>query len=135
MKNTGNSKIQFRFDLKSFLIFLSIFVIEVIIALFIDDSIIRPYLGDVLVVIMIYYFVKSFISTKTIYLVTGVVLFAYLVEAGQYFNLVGILGMQDNKLVRTVIGSSFSWIDILAYTIGGIICYLIDKEKSYDKPS
>jgi len=135
MKNTENSKTLFRFNLKSFLIFLSIFVIEVIIALFVNDRIVRPYLGDVLVVIMIYYFAKSFISTKTIYLVSAVLLFAYMVEIGQYYNLVEVLNLQNNGLMRVVIGSSFSWIDILAYTIGGMICYFIDRKKSYDKSS
>ena len=132
MRNTGNNKLQFRFSLKSFLIFLAIFVIEVLIALFVDDKIIRPYIGDVLVVIMIYYFIKSFVETKAIYLAIGVLLFAYCIEIGQYFNLVEVLGIQSNRLMRIVVGSSFSWIDMLAYTIGAAICYLVDR-KSYDK--
>jgi len=131
MKSTeNNALIRWRFNIRSFIVFLIIFFTEVIIAKFVDDSIIRPYGGDVLVVILIYYFVKSFIHTKTIYLVIAVVLFAYLVEIGQYFHLVEILGMQDNSIMRIVIGSSFSWGDIIAYTIGGIICYLIDRNKN-----
>lgn len=135
MRNIGNNRLQIRFSLKSFLIFLSIFVIEVIIALFVNDKIIRPYLGDVLVVIMIYYFIKSFIQTRSVYLIISVLLFAYAIETGQYFQLVEVLGLQDNKLMRIIIGSSFSWGDILAYTIGGAVCYLIDKKNNYDKPS
>lgn len=130
MKNTGNEKTtEWRFDIKSFIVFLIILFLEVIIALFVNDSIIRPYGGDLLVVILIYYFVKSFIRTKTIYLVTSVILFAYLVEVSQYFRLVEILRMQDNVIIKTVIGHSFSWGDILAYTAGGIICYLIDRKQ------
>lgn len=130
MRNTENKKtIEWRFDIKFFIVFLIIFFLEVIIALFVNDSIIRPYGGDLLVVILIYYFVKSFIRTKTIYLVTGVILFAYLVEVSQYFHLVEILGMQDNVIMKTVMGHSFSWGDILAYTAGGIICYLIDRKQ------
>lgn len=121
---------KWRFDLKSFIIFLIIFVIEVLIAKFVDDSFIRPYGGDILVVILMYYFVKTFVETKAVYIISsGVVLFAYLVEIGQYFHLVEVLGMHDNKIIRVVIGSSFSWMDILCYTIGGVICYLIDREK------
>lgn len=130
MKNTENSKfMEWRFNLKSFVVFLIIFIVEVIIAIYIDDNIIRPYGGDVLVVILMYYFVKTFINTKHIYLIIGVVLFAYLIELGQYFRLVEILNMQDNKIMRTVVGSSFSWVDLMAYTIGGVICYLVDKNK------
>lgn len=130
MENTENNPlIKFRFELKSFLIFLLIFVIEVIIALYVKDSIIRPYGGDVLVVMLMYYFGKSFIKTKPLYLAIAVLLFAYAVEIGQYFNLVEILGMQDNKIMRIVIGSSFSWGDMLAYTAGAIICVLIDRKR------
>lgn len=120
---------KWRFDLKPFVICIIIFFIEVFIALFVNDSFVRPYGGDILVVMLIYYFLKSFIETKTIYLVVAVLLFAYLVEAGQYFRMVEVLGLQGNTIMRVVIGSSFSWWDIVCYTIGGAICYLIDRER------
>lgn len=129
MVSTENERgIKFRFDPKSFIIFLIIFVIEVIIALYVRDSIIRPYGGDVLVVMLIYYFLKSFVGLKPLYLAIAVLLFAYAVEVGQYFNLVEVLGMQDNKVMCIVIGSSFSWGDMLAYTIGAVLCVIIDKK-------
>lgn len=124
---------EFRLNLKAFLVFLLLFVVEVLIALYVDDDIIRPYGGDVLVVIMIYYFVKSFVKVPPLYLAIGVLLFAYAVEIGQYFRMVEILGVQDNKVMRIVLGSSFSWGDILAYTLGAAICYLIDRRKSLNK--
>lgn len=131
MRNTENKRTtEWRFDLKSFIIFIIIFLTEVAIALFVDDSIVRPYGGDVLVVMMMYYFLKSFVKTRTIYLVAGVVIFAYLIEIGQYLRLVEVLGLENNTVMRIVIGSSFSWGDILAYTIGGAICYLIDRNQS-----
>jgi len=131
MANTGNSSLlKFRFDSKSFLLFLLIFAVEVVIALFVKDSIIRPYGGDVLVVILIYYFAKTFVKIKSLYLVIAVLLFAYAVEIGQYFNLVEVLHLQDNKVMRIIIGSSFSWLDMLAYTIGGVICYIIDRKNN-----
>lgn len=94
MTNTESKvAIKFRFDLKSFLCFLLIFVIEVIIALFVKDSIIRPYGGDVLVVILMYYFFKTFVKMNPLPLAIGVLFFAYAVEIGQYFNLVEVLNM------------------------------------------
>lgn len=130
MENTeNNTPLKFRFHTVSFLIFLLIFVIEVIIALFVRDSIIRPYGGDVLVVILMYYFVKAFVQTKPLYIAIGVLLFAYLVEIGQYFNLVEILDMQDNTIMRIVIGSSFSWGDMLCYTLGAAVCLLLDRKR------
>ena len=115
------------FNPKSFAVFIAIFIVEVLIALFVNDSIIRPYGGDVLVVIMMYYFFRSFIHTKPVYLVAGVLLFAYAVEFTQHLNLIDILGVRDNKVLTIILGSSFSWLDIIAYTIGGLICYFIGK--------
>ncbi|NDV94162.1 DUF2809 domain-containing protein [Dysgonomonas sp. 521] len=120
---------KWRFDKKSFVISLIIFFVEVLIAKFVDDAFIRPYGGDILVVILIYYFVRSFIRVEPLYLAIGVVLFAYMIEIGQYFGLVEILGMQDNRFMRTIIGTSFSWGDIVCYTIGGFICYLINRKE------
>ncbi len=119
---------KWRFNLKSFIIFCIIFVIEVLIAKFINDSIIRPYVGDILVVILIYYFIKAFIQTRSIYIVIATVLFAYFVEIGQYFYIVDILGV-ENKVLQIMIGSSFSWGDIACYTIGGITCYILNKDR------
>ena len=121
---------KFRFDLRSFVIFLIIFITEVLIALYLNDPVIRPYIGDILVVILMYYFVKSFIKTRTIYLVAGVLIFAYLVEISQYLRLIDLIGMRDHVLVRTVLGSHFTWIDMLAYTVGAAICYFIDRKET-----
>lgn len=79
-------------------------------------------------VILLYYFIKAFIETKSIYIVTGTVFFAYLVEIAQYFHIADILGV-ENKILRIMIGSSFSWGDIVCYTIGGVICYLLNRDK------
>jgi hypothetical protein len=120
---------KWRFDKNSFIVAVIIFFIEVLIAKFVDDSFIRPYGGDILVVILIYYFVKSFIQVKPLYLAIAVLFFAYAIETGQYFKLVEVLGLQDYTVMRIVIGTSFAWGDILCYTIGSIICYLIDRKR------
>lgn len=128
-ENTENKPVlKLRFDIKAFLIFIFIFVLEVLIALFVNDSFIRPYGGDILVVMLMYYFIKAFVQTKHIYIIIPILLFAYLVEFAQYCNLVDVLGIQ-NKILRVVIGSAFSWIDMLCYTIGATICYIIDRNK------
>jgi len=45
-------------------------------------------------------------------------LFAYLIELGQYFDLVSILKLENYTIARIVIGSTFDVLDLLAYTIG-----------------
>lgn len=120
---------KFYFDKKSFLIFLLILSIEIIIALFFHDPIIRPYVGDILVVLLIYYFVKSFCQTNPLYIAIGVLLLAYFIEWGQYINLIEILNLHNNKVAKIIIGTSFSWIDILCYTCGFGICIVLDRMK------
>ena len=136
MENTANKKQPIlRFSIKYFLLFVLIFVIEVIIALYIRDKIIRPYGGDVLVVVLIYCFVKAFLNIKTLYLAIGVLLFAYAIEIGQYFNFVELMHLENYKAMRIILGTSFSWGDMLAYTIGAVFCVLLDKDKKNDSAS
>ncbi|MDR0793208.1 MAG: DUF2809 domain-containing protein [Chitinophagaceae bacterium] len=120
---------QLQFNSKSFLIFLAILAVEIFIGAYVNDAVIRPFGGDFLVVFLVYYFVKTFIKTKSLYLITAVVLFAYLVEFGQYFHLVDILGVK-NKILRIAMGNSFSWGDMLAYTLAGICCYFLERKKA-----
>ncbi|MEO6978542.1 MAG: DUF2809 domain-containing protein [Mucilaginibacter sp.] len=107
-----------RFNRRYFVLMLLLFVIEFIIGEDFHDTIIRPYGGDFLVVILIYCFVKSFINTTVIKTALGVLLFSYMVEVSQYFHLVTLLGMQHSKLANIMLGTSFSFTDLLAYTLG-----------------
>ena len=116
----------FRFDKKSFLIAVVIFIIEVLIALYITDNFIRPYVGDVLVVILIYYFVKAFVNIGIWPLAVATLLFSYLIETLQYFQFVKVIGLGDNKLANIVIGNYFAWEDMIAYTIGITIVVFIE---------
>lgn len=113
-----------KFNYKFFSVFLVLLVIEIIIALFIRDNFIRPNVGDVIVVILIYFVVKSFFSTKSKLLPLYVFGFAVFVEILQYFNVVKLLGLENNRLARTIIGTTFDVNDIICYFIGCVILFL-----------
>lgn len=104
-----------------------LFVIEVLIALFVHDNFIRPYVGDVLVVILIYCFVKSFLDLPEFILAIGVLLFAFAIEFLQYVKIVNVLGLEKSELMRTVLGTSFAWLDLLAYVVGIGIVLMAEK--------
>ncbi len=105
-----------------FNIALVIFVIEVLIALYVKDRIIRPYVGDVLVVIMIYCFIRTYFNASAFKVAMFVLAFAFTLEIGQYFKLIDFLGLRHNKLARIVIGTKFEWLDLVAYVVGiGIV--------------
>jgi len=116
---------MFKFNFRYFLLAFLLFVVEVLIALYVHDSFIRPYFGDFLVVILIYCAVRSVFSASTLKIAVGVLLFAYLIEGLQYIHIVDRLGLSDNALARTVIGVGFAWWDMLAYTLGvGLVLLL-----------
>ena len=123
-----------KFNYRYFILTVLLFLIEVLIALFVHDKFVRPYLGDVLVVILIYCFVKSFLKSPPTLTAIWVLLFAFFIELLQYFNFVEIIGLQESRLARTVIGNSFSWEDLIAYAVGTAItlCFegIIGKKKS-----
>ncbi|WP_442787849.1 DUF2809 domain-containing protein [Flavobacterium suncheonense] len=106
-----------------------LFILETVIALYVHDQFIRPYLGDVLVVILIYCFVKSFLKVPAFPAAFGVLLFACGVEVLQYFNFVTVLGLENHKVARIVLGSSFDWQDLLAY-LGGFGLLLFFENRS-----
>ena len=107
-----------QFNRTYFLLTVLLFITEVCIALFVHDHFIRPYIGDVLVVILIYCSVKSFLKVSVIKAAIAVLLFAFSIETLQYLAIVEKLGLENNKIARIVIGTSFSWEDILAYIVG-----------------
>lgn len=116
-----------RFSPYYFLLTVMLFLAEVLIALFVHDQFVRPYLGDVLVVILIYCFLKSFIRITDTKATVFVLLFAFTIEIMQYFNLVEILGWQESKVAKTVLGNYFSWGDLVCYSVGCAIILMIEK--------
>lgn len=94
-------------------------IIEVLIALYVRDNFVRPYVGDMLVV---YAFVRIFIPDKVKLLPLWVFIFAVAVEILQWFHIVAILGLTDNRFFSVLIGGVFDVKDILCYGVG---CFLL----------
>ena len=95
--------------------------IEVIIALYVHDDFIRPYIGDVLVVIVIYTFIRIIVPEKCKFLPLYIFIFAAGVELLQLANIVEILGVEDNRFLKILIGSVFDIKDIVCYAVGCVI--------------
>lgn len=117
---------MFFFNKQYFALTFILFCIEIFIALFVHDNFIRPYIGDLLVVILIYCFLKSFLILKNLLAVTYVLVFAFTIEFLQFLNIIEILGLEDSKLARIIIGTSFSWEDLLMYVAGGLIIIVFE---------
>lgn len=105
-----------------FSFFLLLLATEVVIALYCHDDFIRPYVGDVLVVILLYCLANAVVLDKMKLLPLWIFIFACLVEVGQYFNYVELLGFSDNPILSTAMGTSFAFEDIVCYFVGCAIC-------------
>lgn len=103
-----------------------LFVIEVLIAAFLTHGFIRHTFGDFLVVILIYCFFKSFFIINSTTLAISVLIFAFAVEFLQLVNLLETLNLQNNHLIKIMLGSSFQVSDLVAYTLGIITVLLIE---------
>lgn len=109
------------------LITIGILIAEILIAtIFSGIGIIRSYLGDYLVVILLFYLVKSGFDVSPLALSILVFLFAGAIETAQYFHLADVLGLRYGGLFGTLLGNSFSWLDILMYFLGCLTAYFVE---------
>lgn len=119
-----------KFNWTYFIIALVLFFIELLIVKYVHDQIIRPYFGDFLFVIFIYCSIKSLFDTSYLKIAIGVLIFSFLLEILQYFNFVNLIGLGHSELARTVIGTSFEWIDLIAYTLGIVFVIFVENKLS-----
>jgi len=118
-----------RFRVRYFLTSLLLLGVEIFIGAYMHDPVIRPYGGDFLVVILLYCLVRSFWDVRIVAAAVGVLLFSYLIEAGQYFGLADRLGFRGNSLMRVILGNYFTWTDIMAYTLGIVSVLWVERVK------
>ena len=109
------------------LIFCGLLAIEVVIALFVNDSFVRPYVVDVLVTLLLCCLCRVIIPSKIRLLPIYVFVFAACVEIGQYFDLVALLGLADNRILSVALGRTFSWADLVCYAVGCVAAFMLDR--------
>lgn len=118
-----------KINIKYLIAFIIVFLIEVVIALFVDDRIVRPYIGDILVIILMYTFIRGFIKKEIKFLPIYLFIFAAFIEIMQFFNIVEMMDLQDSKILSVIIGSTFDMKDIICYFIGSIILMIWNRIK------
>ena len=126
IRYTGNDKIMKK---RYIYIVLSImlFGIEILIGLFAGGWI-RSYLGDVLVVILLYTICRMISPEKPErwFVLPSVILgFSFVVEFLQLWGFCDRFGI-TNTFLRILIGTGFSVVDLVCYSIGIIPCYVAE---------
>lgn len=117
-------------DEKQRIVYLSLFLfftlIEVLIALFVRDAFIRPYVGDVLVTVVMCCFLRVCFPKGSPFLVLFVFLFAAAVEVGQYFDYASLLGLDGIRFFRILMGTTFSVADLICYAVGCSLFFIVE---------
>ncbi len=103
-----------------------LFIIESFIAFFVRDGFVRPYLGDVLVVMLLFFAVSAVAPVRPVPLALAVLLFACVVELTQAAKLIHRLGWEDRLWVRLVLGDTFQWGDLLCYAAGAAAALAVE---------
>lgn len=108
-------------------IFCGLLAVEVCIALFVHDAFVRPYVGDMLVTLLLCCMCRVILPDKIRLLPVFVFLFAACVEIGQYFDVVALMGLTDNRFLSIALGRTFSWMDLVCYAIGCVAAFVLDE--------
>ena len=108
-------------------IFCGLLAVEVCIALFVHDAFVRPYVGDMLVTLLLCCMCRVILPDKIRLLPVFVFLFAACVEIGQYFDVVALMGLTDNRFLSIALGRTFSWMDLVCYAIGCVVAFGLDE--------
>ena len=107
---------------------LALLMVELLIAIFVKDGFIRPYLGDVLAVILVFMAIRAVFAAGE-WTAAGIALsIAVIIEFGQLIGILNILGLAHHQWLRVVIGTGFDVKDLLAYAIGALIAVVVDRQ-------
>ncbi|MBO5746888.1 MAG: DUF2809 domain-containing protein [Clostridia bacterium] len=96
-------------------------VVEVLIGAFVHDDFIRPFVGDVLVTMLLCALVRV-IFPNWRYLVPCVLCFSFAVEMVQLIPI-----DIENAVLRIALGSTFDVIDLVCYTVGCLLFFIGEK--------
>ncbi|HBY69228.1 MAG TPA: DUF2809 domain-containing protein, partial [Flavobacteriaceae bacterium] len=83
--NRHTMKLQF--NKSYFIVFFLLLIIEVLITIFYFNPFIRGFVGDILVVILIFSFIKTFICVSSKKVLLATLLFAFGIEFLQLFEI------------------------------------------------
>ena len=99
--------------------FFLILVVEICIGLFVRDSFVRPYVGDLLVTVLLCCLCRTVFPLSKC-APTAVFLFASVAEGLQWLELTRKLGL-NGTFMGIILGATFDWRDILCYALGCIV--------------
>ena len=104
--------------------FFLVLLLEIFIGVFIQDNFIRPYVGDMLVTVLLCCLCRVILPRLSPAI--PVFLFSAVVEDLQWFGLTEKLGLQGT-VMGIILGSTFDWKDIFCYALGCIVFAITER--------
>lgn len=104
---------------------LILLAVEIYIGVYVHGGFVRSYLGDTLVVMLLWCIVRTVFPTGYYWLSGAVFIFAVLVELSQLLPLCDVLHIR-NHLIRVLMGTSYAFEDIIAYFAGNLLTAGVD---------
>ncbi len=93
---------------------------------YIPGAFVRNSVGDVLVIPLLYCFLRGVTKlSPSVALIVGLAA-GLAAELLQYLHLADLLGLKKGGLAYIVLGNTFSWLDLLMYSIGGVLAAWLD---------
>lgn len=122
--NTANSILN-KAKISYFLVFLSIIFLGILSR---KISFIPLWIGDFLYAVMIYFLVRIFLPFKNAFSIALLsLLICYGIEFLQLYQAEWMIELRKTLFGRYVLGQGFLWEDILAYTFGILVVFIIEK--------
>lgn len=111
--------------------FLLLLVTEIAIALFQFHKYIRGFVGDVLVIPLLFYFLRLFVKWRSLYLALTVLGTAVIIEFSQLTDVLKYVQL-NSTILKIVLGTTFDYKDLFAYLTGFLLVLGIEKLSSHE---
>jgi hypothetical protein len=86
------------------------------------------FVGDILYAVLIYFgFRWMFVKSKTAWQICLPLVFCFAIEIQQLSTAAGLVAIRETTVGHYVLGQGFLWSDLLCYTIGIGLAYVVDR--------
>lgn len=92
------------------------------------NEFLKLYAGDALWAMMIYFGFKFFFPNQSSKAFLYALSFCYLIEFSQLYHATWIDTIRQNRLGGLILGFGFLWTDLVAYLVGILGGFLVDKK-------
>lgn len=111
--------------------FFVLLAVEICIGLWVRDAFMRPYVGDMLVTVLLCCLSRA-VFPKLSPAVPAFLL-AAAVEGAQWLELGKLLGL-NGTVLGVILGATFDWVDILCYGVGCLLFAAAERMIKHPRP-